>query len=53
MSKKVLVLMGGFSAERDVSLSSGPNIAAALESKGYQVVRHDLTDAWKLLDVLR
>ena len=53
MSKKVLVLMGGFSAERDVSLSSGPDIAAALESKGYQVVRHDLTDAWKLLDVLR
>lgn len=44
MSKKVLVVMGGFSAEREVSLSSGKGIAAALETEGYEVVTHDLTD---------
>ena len=33
MSKKILVLMGGFSAEREVSLSSGQDIVDALETK--------------------
>lgn len=31
---KVAVLMGGFSAEREVSLNSGQAILAALQSKG-------------------
>ena len=53
MSQKVLVLMGGFSAEREVSLVSGKDIAKALVSQGYQVVEHDLTDVWGFLDVLR
>lgn len=53
MSKKVLVLMGGLSAEREVSLSSGQDICNALESKGYHVVAHDFTDVWKLIDVLK
>ena len=35
MSKKVLVLMGGFSAERDVSLTACKDISKALKSKGY------------------
>lgn len=34
---KVLVLMGGTSAEREVSLKSGTAVAKALRSKGYQV----------------
>ncbi|OIR09976.1 D-alanine--D-alanine ligase B [mine drainage metagenome] len=46
MSKRVVVLMGGFSAERDVSLKSGAAAAAALEKAGYAVatidVRRDL-----------
>ncbi len=46
MSKRVVVLMGGFSAERDVSLASGAACAAALEQAGYAVatidVRRDL-----------
>lgn len=46
MSKRVVVLMGGFSAERDVSLASGAAVAAALELAGYAVatidVRRDL-----------
>ena len=46
-SKKVLVLMGGLSAEREVSLNSGQDIVNALKSKGYRVVAHDFTDVWK------
>lgn len=46
MSKRVVVLMGGFSSERDVSLRSGYAAAAALEKAGYAVatidVRRDL-----------
>ena len=53
MAKKVLVVMGGFSAERDVSLSSGQDIADALKTKGYEVVLHDLQDVWTFIEVLR
>ena len=42
MSKHVAVLMGGWSAEREVSLSSGRPCAAALESKGYRVTKIDV-----------
>lgn len=41
MSKRVAVLLGGMSAERDVSLVSGTKCAAALRSKGYDVVEID------------
>ena len=37
----VAVLMGGLSAEREVSLSSGKACAEALESAGYKVTRVD------------
>ncbi len=53
MTKKVLVLMGGFSAEREVSLSSGQDIAKALEKKGYEVILYDLQNAWDLVKVLQ
>lgn len=53
MTKKVLVLMGGFSAEREVSLSSGGDIAEALKSKGYDVVLYDLQNTWDFIDVLQ
>lgn len=53
MPKKVLLVYGGFSAEREVSISSKDDISAALKSRGYDVVEHDLTDVWKLIDVLR
>jgi D-alanine-D-alanine ligase len=39
--RHVAVLMGGWSAEREVSLSSGRECAAALETAGYQVTRVD------------
>lgn len=40
MSKRrVGVLMGGTSAERDVSLRTGSGVAAALESRGHEVVQ--------------
>ncbi len=38
---KVAVLMGGPSAEREVSLSSGRECAAALRGEGYEVVEVD------------
>ncbi|MBA3676969.1 MAG: D-alanine--D-alanine ligase [Sphingosinicella sp.] len=43
MSKlHVAVLMGGWSAEREVSLMSGEGVAKALESLGHQVSRVDM-----------
>lgn len=42
MSKHVAVLMGGWSAEREVSLNSGAACANALESVGYRVTRIDV-----------
>ena len=38
----VAVLMGGWSAEREVSLSSGKECADALETAGYRVTRVDV-----------
>ena len=38
---KITVLMGGTSAERDVSIASGLRIAAALRSRGHDVMSLD------------
>ena len=38
----VAVLMGGWSAEREVSLMSGKGVADALESRGHRVTRIDM-----------
>ncbi|MBN8921442.1 MAG: D-alanine--D-alanine ligase, partial [Rhizobiales bacterium] len=40
--KHVAVLMGGWSAEREVSLSSGRACADAIEARGYRVTRVDV-----------
>lgn len=42
MAKHVAVLMGGWSAEREVSLASGKACADALEGEGYRVTRIDV-----------
>lgn len=42
MSKRIAVLMGGWSAEREVSLVSGKACADALEARGHEVTRVDL-----------
>lgn len=43
--KKIAVLMGGKSSEREVSLASGKNVVEALKSLGkYEVVAVDLTE---------
>ncbi len=42
--KRVGVLMGGPSAERDVSLRSGAAVATGLRTAGYEVVEVDVTD---------
>ena len=53
MSKRVAVLMGGWSAERDVSLDSGKACAAALRECGHEVTEINLTrDLQQLLKVL-
>ena len=38
----IAVLMGGWSAEREVSLTSGNGVADALESRGHRVTRIDM-----------
>ena len=53
MVQKVLLLYGGYSAEREVSISAKNDIAAALQQNGYHVIEHDLTDTWRFLDILR
>ena len=42
MTKHVAVLMGGWSSERPVSLSSGGQCAAALDAGGFRVTRVDV-----------
>jgi D-alanine-D-alanine ligase len=42
MTLHIAVLMGGWSAEREVSLMSGKGIADALESLGHRVTRIDM-----------
>jgi D-alanine-D-alanine ligase len=41
LTKHIAVLLGGLSAEREVSLRSGEACAKALEDQGYQVTRID------------
>ncbi|MEE8276683.1 MAG: D-alanine--D-alanine ligase, partial [Alphaproteobacteria bacterium] len=43
MAKHVAVLKGGWSAERDVSLVSGSECAAALRDAGYSVSEIEVT----------
>jgi D-alanine-D-alanine ligase len=43
MSARIVVLMGGLSAEREVSLNSGKACAAALREKGYEVAEIDVS----------
>lgn len=53
MSKRVAVLMGGISAERDVSLSSGAGCLKALRDGGFDAYRVDVTeDVGKLVQAL-
>ncbi len=40
-TRRVTVLMGGWSAERDVSLVSGSGVASALADRGYDVTTFD------------
>ena len=52
--KHVAVLMGGFSSERPVSLSSGKSCSDALEGEGYRVTRVDVDrDVAAVLSELR
>lgn len=54
MSKHVAVLMGGLSAEREISLRSGEACASALEEQGYRVTRVDVgRDAASVLASLK
>src|SRR5262249_61141743 len=53
-AKHVAVLMGGWSAEREVSVNSGRACAEALERQGYRVTRIDVgRDIASVLHTLR
>jgi len=53
-AKHVAVLMGGWSAEREVSLRSGRACAEALEKQGYRVTKIDVgRDIASVLQTLR
>lgn len=41
MKKKVLVLYGGLSEEREISIKSGKAVSKALEKKGFTVLEYD------------
>lgn len=43
-AKKIAVIMGGLSGEREVSLASGKGVAQALKKQGYTVKSIDLTE---------
>jgi len=45
--KRVAVLMGGPSNERDISIKSGKAVCSALKDAGYQVMRLDPTGRWQ------
>jgi D-alanine-D-alanine ligase len=42
--KRVAVLLGGMSAEREVSLASGAQVITALQAAGYEVIPVEVTD---------
>lgn len=48
---KVVVLMGGVAAERDVSLRSGAAILEALKSEGVEAVGCDVTSVAQLVEI--
>ncbi len=53
MAKHVAVLLGGLSAEREVSISSGKAVAEALRNLGYAVTAIDVNSdiAWQLQQI--
>ncbi|MBV9116008.1 MAG: D-alanine--D-alanine ligase, partial [Acetobacteraceae bacterium] len=54
MSARVAVLFGGISAEREVSLSSGRQVVAALRSAGFEVQPVEVTqDLGAVIEALR
>jgi D-alanine-D-alanine ligase len=50
--KKIGVLMGGLSGEREVSLSSGEQVYQALIRKGYRAMKVEISDADQLVSQL-
>lgn len=51
--KKIAVLMGGFSGEREVSLRSGARVFNSLRSQGYNAIEIDLNPKSDLIDTLK
>jgi D-alanine-D-alanine ligase len=50
--KRIAVLMGGLSAEREVSLDTGAGVAAALRERGWDTVAVDWTDGASLAQLI-
>lgn len=47
LKKKVAVLMGGPSSEREISLKSGTAVCEAIKAAGYKPVAIDVVDEWE------
>ncbi len=52
MSKKILILMGGTSSEREVSILSGKNIAKALQNSQYDIIEYIYSDTRDLIKTI-
>jgi D-alanine-D-alanine ligase len=48
---KIVVLMGGTSAERDVSLASGVGVVESLKKRGHKVIALDTAGEMRILDL--
>ena len=48
---KIIVLMGGTSAEREVSLTSGVSVVEALRKRGHEVIALDTAGEMRKLDI--
>ncbi|MCP4634280.1 MAG: D-alanine--D-alanine ligase, partial [candidate division Zixibacteria bacterium] len=48
---KIAVLLGGTSAEREVSIASGLKIADALDKRGHDVIAIDTAGGLKQIDI--
>ena len=51
LNKKIAVICGGFSREREISLRSGENIYQALKELGYNAVKIDFAENQLLKDI--
>jgi len=53
MAQKILILKGGLSSEREVSLVSGSGIAQALKDTNYDIIEYDYKNSFDLIKTIK